>query len=54
MKKMRKMVIKDDLSTNPPKSGKKLKVKPPLSSARVLPSGIFGSDLMQEREGKRK
>lgn len=52
--RMRKMIIKDDLSTNPPKSGKKLKVKPPLSSARIFPSGVFGFDLIQEREAKRK
>jgi hypothetical protein len=49
MKKMRKIIIKDDLSTNPPKSGKR-SWRPPLSSARILPNGMFGSEL---REGKR-
>ena len=49
--KIKKIIIKDDLSENPKPSGKKLKTKPPLSSARPLPSGVFGFDLMQERKG---
>jgi hypothetical protein len=49
MKKMRKIILKDDLTVNPPKSGKKLKTRPPLSSARILRNGVFGSDLKSQR-----
>lgn len=51
--RMRKIIIKDDFSVNPPKSGKKLRTRPPLSEARPLENGVFGFDLIQEREGKR-
>ena len=51
--RMRKIIIKDDLSVNPPRSGKKLKTRPPLSSATVLQNGVFGSEWKELREGKR-
>jgi len=44
MKNMRKIIVKDDLSANPPKSGKKLKTRPDLSTATVLENGVFGID----------
>jgi len=54
MKKIRKVIIKDDLSTNPPKSGKKLKTRPPLGFGLLLPKGLSGSDLKAFKEGKKK
>jgi len=43
--KIKKTITKDDLGENPKPSGKRLKTRPPLSSARILPKGLHGSEL---------
>ena len=43
--RMKKIITKDDLSSNPPKSGKKLKDRPDPFKATVLQNGVFGREL---------
>jgi hypothetical protein len=45
----KKLVIKYDHGENAPRSGKKLKSRPELSKAMILPNGIFGADIIGGR-----
>jgi hypothetical protein len=53
-KRMRKMVVKDDLDNNPTPTKKVRRERIPPSAAMTLPRAVFGADLIEQRKGGRK